>query len=458
MTLSNQGVEVSSVDEVMTTSRIPVSAETAPIPISGSRGWRDVAQTMRIGNYRFVFTSMLAGSIANWMSRVAQDWMLLELTGNVALVGLAVTFQFTPVLLFGLWGGVLSDRFPRLRIVLISHSVTTASLVALSVLTLTGSIQIWQIYLAASLTGFAAVAESPARTALVTQIVPPSRIQTAISINAMTFHGSGLIGPALSGAVIAAFGAGWSLLSALCLSVVSLTSLACIRRSALHPVTPSDRTSGVRDAIRYAKRKPTIRWPLVILAFLATFGMTHTVLYAAAASGVGYDTGAAGYGFYMALGALGAVTGAILSTRRSTVGLRSVVFAATSFGVFMLVAAGAPWQGLFLAAIVALSTCRILFGTAAESLLQISSNPSIRGRVAALYFVIMTGGQTGGAVLIGWIAQTYGIHIAYAVAGGIPLLASCGVGIAIARERQLRVRVRLRNPRRLVRIEPVLDA
>ena len=107
---------------------------------------------------------------------------------------------------------------------------------------------------------------------------------------------------------------------------------------------------------------------------------------------------------------------------------------------------------------MALSTRRILFGTAAESLLQISSNPSIRGRVAVLYFVITTGGQTRGAVLIGWIAQTYGIHIAYAVAGGIPLLASCAVGVAIARERRLRIRVRLRDPRRVLRIEPVPSA
>ena len=434
-------------------SETVVAPRTEPIPVAADSGGAALRKTLRIANYRNVFVSMLAGSVGGWMSRVAQDWLILELTGSVALVGLAVTCQFAPILLFGLWGGVVADRFARLRVVLTAHAVTTTGLVTVAVLALSGTIQLWQIYLIASITGLAAVAESPARSALITQIVPRERIQTAISIQAMTFHGSGLIGPAVSGAVIAAVGAGWSLLAAACLSVVSFIALSLIRRSRLIPVALADRTSGVRDALRYARRKPAIRWPLVILAVLATFGMTHTVLYAAASTPAGYGTGAAGYGLYMACGALGAAAGAVLSTRRPTVTLRSVVVAAILFGIGMLCAAAAPWMPLFLVAVVGLSTARIMFGTAAESLLQLSANPSIRGRIASLYFVIMTGGQTGGALLIGWIAQTYGVHVAYAVAGGLPLLAACVVALLILREKRLCIRVHWRVLRGLVRVE-----
>jgi MFS family permease len=430
------------------------SEATAPIPIVHRGGWTEVVAVFRLRSYRWMFASMLSSSLAGWMSRVAQDWILLELTGNVALVGLTLTIQFLPTLLFGLWGGVLADRFSRLVVARTAHIVTTTCLVAVAVLALADAITVWQIYLVAAVTGLATVFEAPARSALVTQIVPVDRIKTAISLNALTFHGAGLVGPAVSGIVIAAFAAGWSLLAGACLSLVSLIAILCIRRRDLSVVHTAQKGGGVADAVRYSARKPPIMWSLILLFFVATFGMTHTVLYTAAASEVGFDTGAAGYGLYVAMGALGAVIGAALTTNRRSVTLRSVAGAAVCFGLAMLLAAISPDQTVFIVAVVLLSGLRITFGTGAESLVQLSTNPRMRGRVAALYFVILVGGQGGGALLIGWLAQSYGLHVAYAVAGGIPLLAAIVVCVVVARQRGLTLRVDLRRPRRPLRIVP----
>lgn len=427
---------------------------TEPIPIVASRSWADLGATLSVRNFRLVIASMFTGSVGGWMSRVAQDWILLELTDNVAMVGLAITFQFAPILLFGLWGGVISDRFPRRRIVVIAQCVSTCLLVTLGILALTSTIQAWHIYLIAVVSGFAAIAEGPARTALVAQIVPLRNLQTAIGINAMMFHTAGLIGPTVAGLLIALMDSGVALIAAAALAVVSLASMLGIRTSELRPVASAPRGAGALDGLRYARRKPSIHWPLIVLAAVAGFGMSHTVLFAAAARDEGYGTGVAGFGLYLALGSAGALIGAALSLRRGTVRTRTVVFLAIGFGVAMLAAAIAPSEIYFLCAVVVFSGLRLLFVTAVESIVQLSANAGIRGRVAALQFVVVTGAQAGGAVLIGWISQEFGVGIAFAVGGGVPLIVALTVAMLIARQRELGVAIRGRRLRIIPRHRP----
>lgn len=428
---------------------------TEPIPVSSNAtGWPDVAAVWRIFNFRLVLASTFSGSVAGWMARVAIDWLILELTGNVALVGLAVTFQFAPILLFGIWAGVLSDRFSRHRIVLGSQAVAAASLGLLATLTLLGAVQVWHVYLLAVVQGFAQAAEGPARSALVTQVVPAHRIRTAISLNAGAFHLGALVGPAVSGALVAFVGSGWSIAASLALIIVSFVSFASMRRRELSRVPRAQSGSGVRDAVRYAGRKPTIYWPLVLLAVVATFGMTHPVLFTAAASDAGFGTGSTGYGLYMSIGAIGALSGALLSARRRAVRLRGIVLSILVFGTALVVAASTWWVPVFLVAIVVFSTGRLLFGTGAESMVQVSSNPGVRGRIAALYFVILTGGQAIGSAVVGAIAQGFGAPVAFAVAGGVPVVAALVIAIVLARRHQLTIKVDLRRPRQIVRIVP----
>ncbi len=429
-------------------------ALTAPIPIQpGRTSGKDVLAVLRVHNFRLSITSIFFSSLAMWMSRVAVDWLMLELTGNLALVGLAVTLQFGPTLLLGAFAGVIADRFPRRTIVILMQAVAFVGSATLGLLAILGAAEVWHVYLIAAVSGVAGAIEAPARSALLGQIVDPPRMRTAVSINAATFHIGGLIGPAVSGVLIGIVGSGWSIAGSAATTLVSILAFALFRSHELSPlVRPAEGAGGVRVALGYIAAKPTILWPIVLLAFVATFGMTLPVLFTAAASETGFDTGSAGYGLYTSLAAVGAVVGAVLSTRRKSVRLRSIALLTGAYGLAIVVGGLVPVYGVFLAGIVALGVSRILFATGAESMVQLSTRPSIRGRVMAIYIVVLLGGQAAGGLIVGAIAETFGMHAAFGVAGGVPFLAAVVVAIILARRHQLTVKVNLRDFRKVVRI------
>jgi MFS family permease len=207
----------------------------------------------------------------------------------------------------------------------------------------------------------------------------------------------------------------------------------------------------IREALRYIVRKPMIFWPMVLLAFNAVFGMSLPVLFTAAANDT-YHSGAVGYGLYSSLAALGAFAGAMLSSFRRTVRLRAIVAAVIVYGLVTAFAGVAPFYWMFLAALAGIGLARLLFGTAAESITQLSTNQAIRGRVMSFYILVLVGGQAIGGLLMGWIAEQWGSSVAFVVAGALPALAGVTVAIILARRHQLRIAVSLRTPRRLVRI------
>jgi MFS family permease len=429
-------------------------ALTAPIPIQTRRtSGRDVLAIFRVRNFRLLVTSIFFTSISMWMTRVAVDWLVLELTGNLALVGLAVTLQFGPTLVFGAFAGVIADRFSRRAIVLLTQSVAFAGSATLALLAILGAAELWHVYLVAAVSGVAGALENPARSALIGQIVDPVRLPVAMSLNAGVFHTGGLIGPAVSGILIALVGSGWSIGVAALAILVSILAFALFRSRELSAVTrPAEGSGGVGFALRYARRKPTILWPMVLVAFVATFGMTLPVLFTAAAGDRGFDTGSTGYGLYMSLAAVGAVVGALVSARRRSLRLRSVALLTGAYGLSIVLAGVVPVYGVFLAAIVALGVFRLMFAIGAESMVQLSTNPGVRGRVMAIYLVLLIGGQAAGGLVIGWIAEVLGMTVAFAVAGGMPLLAAIVVAVILARRHQLTVAVNLRDFRRVVRI------
>jgi MFS family permease len=429
-------------------------ALTAPIPIQpGRTSGRDVLAVLRVRNFRLSVASIFFSSLAMWMARVAVDWLMLELTGNLALVGLAVTLQFGPTLLLGAFAGVIADRFSRRGIVILTQAVAFAGSAVLGLLAILGAAEVWHVYLVAAVSGIAGALEGPARSALLGQIVDAPRLRTAVSLNAGVFHVGGLIGPAISGVLIGIVGSGWSIAGSAVATLVSILAFSLFRPRELSPlVRPAEGAGGVGVALRYIARKPTILWPMVLLGFVATFGMTLPVLFTAAASDTGFATGSAGYGLYTSLAAVGAVLGAVLSTRRRSVRLRSIALLTAAYGLAIVLGGLVPVYGVFLAGIVGLGVARLLFATGAESMVQLSTNPSIRGRVMAIYLVILVGGQAAGGVILGGIAEGFGMHAAFAVAGGVPLLAALVVGAILARRHQLTIKVNLRDFRKVVRI------
>jgi MFS family permease len=439
------------------TSALPpeLEAVTEPIPVLTRRPrWRDTFAPLGAYNYRLYLIASLFANTGGWMARVAIDWLVLELTGDVALVGLAVALQFAPTLLLGPWAGVLSDRASRRIVLLCTMSVGAVANAVLAVLVLTGSVATWHVLLIAGITGISMAIDGPSRSAFVSEMVGTHRLRGAISLNATVFHLAGLLGPAISGILIVAIGSGWSIMINACTSLVAVVAFVFMRTRELVPAMRQPRSRGqIREALRYVWGKPTIVWPLVLLAFVAVFGMNLPVLLAAAAD-EGWHTGAAGYGLYNSLCAAGAFVGALLSSRRRMLRLRDIVAFAGLYGAVTMLAGVVNWYPMFLSALLGIGVARLLFATGAESMTQLSTNLGIRGRVMSLYIMVVMGGQAAGGVIMGWIAENLGSSWAFIIAGGMPALAAGVVAIVLAWRRELRLRVDFRSPRRFVRIVP----
>jgi MFS family permease len=433
-------------------SAAPDSSTTQPLAVVSERlPWRHTFISLRVPNFRIFAAGHFVAVIALWMQRIAQDWMVLELSGSVTAVGITVALQFTPSLLLGPWGGMVADRFAKRKILILCQSVAAVLAAALAALALSGRVEVWHVYVIALVLGLVTVLDQPARQVFVHELVGPDYLRNAISVNSTTFQLGGLIGPALAGLLLTAVGAGWAFAAnaAACCSTVAM--LLLLRKDQLFISPPAPKGKGMlREGLRYALSKPTIYWPWLMVGFISVFAMSLPVLLAAFADHV-FDVGAGGYGLLNALVALGALTGAIASTRRRQLRLRSVVLGAGMHGLMLCLAAAAPSMVWFGAAMVLAGFWCLMFLTASNQLVQVSSNMGIRGRVMSLYIMVLIGGQAVGGPMIGWMAEHLGPHTALLVSGGVPALAAMVIAVALARRGRLRLKVDLKS-RRLLRI------
>ncbi len=426
---------------------------TEPIPVHrGTPSLRDSFSSLQVINYRRFQGSQLLAHTAGWMQRIATDWLVLEITGNIAAVGLTIFLQWGPMLLLGPYGGVIADRFSKRKLLMGVYTVFGLLSALLATLALTGVVELWHVYAISVVIGCVFVVESPARVVLVSEMVEPRLLQNAISLNASVFHFGGFIGPAVAGVIIAVAGSGWAIgVNALAALVVVIT-LATLRSDELRIIPVQPRQSGqIRQALRYARSKPTIFWPMVMLSFVAVFGMSLPVILTGFANEV-YETGSTGYGLYTSLVAIGALTGALLSTRLRTLRLRTLIAAAMIYGTLQAIAGLAPWYGMFLAVLVGIGIFRLVYAIMADSLVQLSCNPGIRGRVMSFYVIIMVGGQAIGGPLMGGLAELLGPQTALVISGAVPALAAVVIAALIARSGSLRLQVRLKRGESIVSI------
>jgi MFS family permease len=431
----------------------PLEDQTQPLPVVSERlPWRHTFFSLRVPNFRIFAIGHFIAVIAIWMQRIAQDWLVLQLSGSVTAVGITVALQFLPSLLLGPWGGMIADRFAKRKILILCQSIAAVLAAALAALALTGAIQVWHVYVIALVLGLVTVLDQPARQVFVNELVGPRYLRNAISVNSTTFQLGGLIGPALAGLLLTAVGAGWAFAAnaAACCSTVAM--LLVLRKDQLFISTPAPKSKGMlREGLRYALSKPTIYWPWLMAGFIAVFAMSLPVVLAAFADHV-FKVGAGGYGLLNALVALGALAGAVASTRRRQLRLRSVVFCAGMYGAMLCLAAWAPSLAWFGAAMVLSGFWCLMFLTGSNQLVQVSSNMGIRGRVVSLYIMVLIGGQALGGPMLGWIAEHADPHVALVVSGGVPALAALTVAVILARKGSLKLQVDLKDRRRPLRI------
>lgn len=436
-----------------TAGSAPPYHQTQPLAVVSERlPWKHTFISLRVPNFRIFAIGHFIAVVAIWMQRIAQDWMVLELSGSVTAVGITVALQFLPSLLLGPWGGMVADRFAKRKILILCQGMAAVLAALLAALALSGAVEVWHVYAIALVLGLVTVLDQPARQVFVNELVGPTYLRNAISVNSTTFQLGGLIGPALAGWMLTAVGAGWAFAgnAVACCSTVAM--LLLLRKDQLFVSEPAPKSKGMlREGLRYALGKPTIYWPWLMAGFIAVFAMSLPVVLAAFADHV-FNAGAAGYGLLNALVALGALAGAVASTRRRRLRLRSVVFCAGMYGVMLCLAALAPSMPVFGAVMVLSGFWCLMFLTGSNQLVQISSNMGIRGRVMSLYIMVLIGGQAIGGPMLGWIAEHADPHVALLVSGGVPALAALTVAAILARKGSLSLRVDLKDRRQPVRI------
>ncbi|MEV0777238.1 MFS transporter [Streptomyces sp. NPDC050428] len=420
-------------------------APTTPNPIEQTEQPRtSMFSSLRIRNYRLFATGQVVSNTGTWMQRIAQDWLVLTLTGSSTAVGITTALQFLPMLLFGLYGGVIADRCNKRTLLLGTQAAMGLTGLALAALTLSGQVQVWHVYATAFVLGLVTVVDNPARQSFVHEMVGPDQLRNAVSLNSANFQSARLVGPAVAGVLITAVGSGYAFLLNGLSFIAPITGLLLMRTADLHKAERTPRGKGqLREGLRYVAGKPELIWPIVLVGFIGTFGFNFPIWLSAFADDV-YHAGAGTYGLLNTLMAAGSLIGALLAARRGTSRMRLLVAAAVLFGVLEIVAAFAPTFWIFAVLLVPIGMCGLTVNVTANSSIQMTTDPAMRGRVMALFMMVFVGGTPLGAPLVGWVTDTYGARVGFAAGGAVAALAAVGVGAMLARAGGLRVKIDLR--------------
>ena len=385
------------------------------------------------------------------MQRVAQDWLVLDLThGSGTALGITTGLQFLPLLLFSLWGGMVADRYPKRRILMVTQATMGALALILGVLALTHSVAIWQVYALAFGLGLATVVDNPTRQAFATEMVGRGGLANAIALNSAVFNLARIAGPAVAGVVISLLGTPAAFLVNAASYGAVLISLQLMRPSDLHVTARLPRAEGqLREALRYVKQRPALWMTLVLVFFVATFGMNFQVTNALMSREV-FHTGAAAFGIASTVFAVGALGGALLAARRARPTTALLFVTSFAFSVLEVATGVMPSFWSFLLMLVPTGLALLTFTTAANSAVQLGTTADMRGRVRGLYMLVFLGGAPLGSPLVGWAAEVFGPRMSLVAGGVISGVATVVIGILLARTGSLRLRERLR-PARLAR-------
>ena len=308
---------------------------------------RSTFSSLRIRNFRLFLIGQFFSFTGTWVQRVAQDWLVLTLTGSATAVGITTALQFLPTLMFGLVGGMLADRVDKRRLLYATTSAQAVLAAVLAVLTLTHQVQVWQVFAVAFALGCVVAVDNPTRQSFVNEMVGPDQIRNAVGLNSSVFQSGALIGPAISGVLITTLGSGIAFTVNTISFIAPICALALMRASELTPPKPTPRAPGqLRDAIHYVRSRPEIVWPIVLIGTFGFFTTNMPVDLAAFAHSV-FHTGASGYGLLTSSLAAGCLVGALLSARRKVVDLPTLMITGTAVCALFVVTALVPGRWAF---------------------------------------------------------------------------------------------------------------
>ncbi len=390
--------------------------------------------SLAVPNYRRYFAGQIVSLSGNWMQVVAEMWLVLTLTGSGLAVGITSALQFLPMMLFGAWGGLLADRFPKRSLLTVTQTLMAAPAIALWGLTTAGVVAPWMVYALVFARGAVNSVDNPTRQSFAIEMVGPERVVNAVSLNNVLIHSARIVGPATAGVVIATLGvAPCFLINALSFAAM-IVALRAMDPRQLRPAPRAPHGAGaVRAGLRYVLATPALAIPLGMMAVVGTLGYNFQVVLPLLAR-FSFDGGAGTYtALAVAMGA-GSVVGALAAGARSRVGPRLLVAAAFGFGVVALIAAGAPTLALEVAALVPLGAASVTFAAGVNSSLQLAADPAMRGRVMALYSIVFLGSAPIGGPIVGWLGEAIDPRAGLVLAGAAGLAAAVGARAAFARQ------------------------
>jgi MFS family permease len=393
----------------------------------------------------------VVSNTGSWMQRVAQDWLVLNLTHNSGTaLGITTGLQFAPMLL-SLWGGAVADRYSKRGILMVTQALMGGLALILGVLAVTGAVRIWQVYLLAFALGMVTVVDNPTRQAFAVEMVGKNGMANAIALNSAVFNLARIAGPAIAGLVISAVGTPAAFMVNAASYGAVLISLKLMRPDELHRVARAPRAAGqLREALTYVRARPTLWMTLILIFFVSTFGMNFQVTTALMSRGV-FHTGAGAFGVASAIFAFGAPGGALIAARRARPTLRLLVATSLAFSVFEVLTGLMPDFLSFLILLVPTGLALLTLTTAANSTMQLGTTAAMRGRVMGLYMLVFLGGTPLGSPLAGWIAEVFGPRLSIISGGLISVIATVVVGLVLAHRSGVPARSYLR-PAQLARI------
>ena len=388
--------------------------------MSNSAAWR----ALKHRNYRILFPASALSNIGSWAQRVAQDWLVLELTGSPQILGIVTGLQFAPTLFLSLYAGKLADKFDKRKLLYLTNLGAGLASAWLGILIVTGVVQIWHVYIAALAIGVFSALDAPVRTSFSSELVGKTDLANAVSLNSANFNVGRLVGPALSGFLILLFGTGPSFIINSLTYVVMIAALSMLNADELH-LNKSDEVGGrIRDAVAFIRSRLDITMLMLTVFFSATFGLNYQIFNALMATQE-FNKGPAEFGGLGTFLAVGSLSGALIAARLESWRVpRRIMAGATLFGLFLVTLSFAPTYELYSFLLPFGGAVALMTLVSANSYVQTNVSSNLRGRVMGVYLLIFMGGTPIGSPLIGFLAGEIGIRATIAVCGSLTALAA----------------------------------
>jgi MFS family permease len=406
-------------------------------------------RSLRIFNYRLWAAGAIVSNVGTWMQRIAQDWLVLtELTHkNATAVGVVMALQFGPQLLLLPLTGYAADRLDLRKLLITTQASMGVLALALGILTITGVVQLWHVHVFALLLGCVTAFDAPARQTFVTELVGEAELSNAVALNSTSFNAARMIGPAIAGLLIASVGSGWVFLINAASFAAVIASLNFLRVAELHRRKTAHSTRGsFAEGFRYVLNRPDLKAALLMFFLIGTFGLNFPIFISTMTVKV-FHADASRYGLLTSMMAIGSVSGALLAARRESPRMSILLAGSSVFGLGCALAALMPSYALFGVALILVGISVQTFTTSTNSLVQLSTEPEMRGRVVAILLGLAMGGTPIGAPIVGWVADRFGPRWALGV-GAAAGISAASVGLYyLAKHRNLRMHFDTGRPR-----------